>query len=62
MSRKMVYRCDTCGEVIQSGTIYRLQYCFFHVEIGHKKHVCEDCLEQLKAMREANILAERNDE
>ncbi|MBQ9642914.1 MAG: hypothetical protein IJV26_02620 [Lachnospiraceae bacterium] len=63
MSKKEVYICDICGK--HAGSDYgwrRVKRFLFHHEITGGKDVCRECLEQLRAMREANMMADRKEE
>lgn len=63
MSKEITYRCDICGNVYGIGDVQRIHRLVFHVEIGYRaQYICNECYEQLKELRKANIMAERKEE
>lgn len=59
---KNVAICDVCGKQIQNGGFRYIMRFIFHIEFTGCEVICTECFEQLKAMREANIMAERKEE
>lgn len=56
MSKKIY--CDICDDVI-TGANYRevinYEYSFFfHKKVGYEEHICNDCWNDLKKMKESN--------
>lgn len=63
MSREVTYRCDICGNVYEHADVQRIRRLVFHVEIDYRaQYICDECYEQLKELRKANIMAERKEE
>lgn len=64
MSREITYRCDICGNIYgNDGYVQRIRRLVFHVEIDYRaQYICNECYEQLKELRKANIMAERKEE
>ena len=60
--KRETYTCDICGQLIDTPYFYKVRKFVFHIAINGHHDICEDCWEQLKAMREANLTAERNEE
>jgi hypothetical protein len=57
-----IHTCDICGQTIDTYFWYKVRKFVFHKEINEHADICKDCLGQLKAMREANLMAERKEE
>lgn len=58
------YVCDICGKKEQCPRAHswrRIQRFIFHYEL-ECRFICSECLEQLKAMREANMIVERKEQ
>lgn len=58
------YVCDICGKKEQYSKAYNWKWIrrrIFRYEIGCD-YICNECIEQLKAMREANMMVERKEQ
>ena len=64
--KREIHTCDICGQTINNYSSYKVKSCIFHREIYGISHsygeICRDCWDQLKAMRQANIMAERKEQ
>jgi len=63
--KREIHTCDICGQTISTYYMYKVKSFVFHKEIygmgDFYKEICRECWDQLKAMREANIMSGRKE-
>lgn len=59
--RETVYRCDVCGEVNPMYRVDVIRRYIFHHELSRHRHICDECMEQVKELRKAYIALRRSE-